>query len=241
LSAISTFMGFCPPFVARPRPRGSAPPSLRRAPAGRVPRLRRYYEGLQPLPPRLAGLLGSPGDTGYRPNSGLTAAGANSPAVSMLGLGLSGTFPFTRNHCDRFVHLAYGALVGGPPVELLQRAAGSTGGPRIPSAWPWRSRPGRCTRSWGGRSRWSWPRTGPAAPTAGRTTGGAPRRTWPVKAFSAAPHRFGAGSNSIPEWSARMRTRSRRNDIFLASAVACPPVSWSATSSEPLGSSTAFP
>jgi hypothetical protein len=53
----------CPRLVARPRPRDPAPPSLRRVLAGRVPRPRRYYEGLRLLLPPLAVLLCSPGDT----------------------------------------------------------------------------------------------------------------------------------------------------------------------------------
>jgi hypothetical protein len=56
----------CPRLVPRPRPRDSAPPSLRRVLAARVPRLPRYDEGLRLLPPRLTGLLCSPGDTPWR-------------------------------------------------------------------------------------------------------------------------------------------------------------------------------
>src|SRR5262249_43723227 len=53
----------CPRPGARRRVRDPALPSLRRVLAGRVPRLPRYYEGLRLLPPRLPGLLCSPGDT----------------------------------------------------------------------------------------------------------------------------------------------------------------------------------
>ena len=56
----------CPRLVARQRSRDPAPPSRRRVLAGRVPRLPRYYEGLRLLPPRLPGLVCSPGDTPAR-------------------------------------------------------------------------------------------------------------------------------------------------------------------------------
>src|SRR5262249_148008 len=53
----------CPRLVSRQQLRDSALPSLRRVLPGRVPRLPRDCEGLRPLPPPLAVLVCSPGDT----------------------------------------------------------------------------------------------------------------------------------------------------------------------------------
>src|SRR5262249_9051053 len=61
----------CPRPVSRPQLHDPAPPSLGRVLAVRVPRLPRYYEGLRLLPPRLAELLGSPGDTLAAPGASL--------------------------------------------------------------------------------------------------------------------------------------------------------------------------
>src|SRR5207248_2429668 len=69
--------------------RGPAPPSLRRVLAGRVPRHRRYYEGLRPLPPRRAGLLCSPGDTPAAPGPSLPPH----PGAGPAGLEVSGSAP----------------------------------------------------------------------------------------------------------------------------------------------------
>ena len=136
----------CPRLVARPRARDPAPPSLRRVLAGRVPRLRRYYEGLRPLPPRLAGLLCSPGDTpaapgpSLPPRQGAGAAGrevsGSAPPQPMRGrgrvAGLSG---------------CWGTLVGVRRVLGPRRAPGArpvTAPGHGPSA---RSHGGRATRS----------------------------------------------------------------------------------------------
>src|SRR5262249_42217134 len=114
----------CPRLVARQRFRDSALPSLRRVPAGRVPRLRRYYEGLRPLPPRLAGLLCSPGDTPAAPGPSLPPG----PGVDPTGREVSGSAPPQPTEGRRRVtglSGCWGALVGVRRVLGPRRAPGA--------------------------------------------------------------------------------------------------------------------
>lgn len=58
-------------------------------------------------------------------------------AEALFGRSVSDAFGFTRNHYDRFVHLAFGLLMVRPVQEVLVRYA--TVGPRSACGSRWRS------------------------------------------------------------------------------------------------------
>ena len=107
----------CPRLVARERVRDPALPSLRRVLAGRVPRLLRYYEGLRLLPPRLTGLLCSPGDTPAAPGPSLPIR----PDAGEPGQEVSGSAPPRADTRTR---------ESGRPLRLLGNPRG-----RSPCSW----------------------------------------------------------------------------------------------------------